>query len=138
MAIVKKEAITEDYQMKEMKKFVAQTLDVMLKSKDVTLNVWENYDIVLVFSWERDYIKGAVYHWSTFNISKGRTISSKNKPLFTSRRFLKIKGKNEVFYDENGLKELTRKNLAVFYPVSQLVANYKVKATTNNRLKCYW
>jgi hypothetical protein len=138
MAIAKKESVMEDPHMNELKQFVARTLEVVLTSKEVTLNVFEKYDIILVFSWERDYIKGAVYHWSTFNISTGRTISSRNKPLFTSRRHFKVKDKTDVYYDEKRIKELAGQNLRVFYTVCELSKNYKIKATPRKRLKCYW
>ncbi|TWT00121.1 hypothetical protein [Planomicrobium sp. CPCC 101079] len=138
MALAKKEEIVETRHMKELKNFVARTLELMLSSREVTLNVFEKYDIVLVFSWEGDFIKGAVYQWSTFNTTTGRTINSRNKPLFISRRYLKNKEKTNIHYDEKRIRELTRQNLDVFYTVCELSKNFKIKLTPRKSLKCFW
>ncbi|TWT27303.1 hypothetical protein [Planomicrobium sp. CPCC 101110] len=138
MAIARKEEIMEVRHMNELKYFVGRTLELMLTTKEVTLNVLAKYDIILVFSWEGDYIKGAVYQWSTFNTTTGRTISSRNKPLFVSRRYIKYKEKNNIHYDEKRIKELAQQNLDVFYTVSKLAKDYKIKVTPRKTLKCFW
>lgn len=138
MFLFKREPVDSKHNLEELKNFVAQTVETMLMTREETINISEKFDLVLIFSWDNGYIEGAIYHWSTFDISKGRTIASQNLPLYIETRLLNTSEDTVVYIDDERIKNLPLNIQQIFYAICELVRIFDVEVSSKNKYKCIW
>lgn len=137
MFILKRKPSLSEYDMEELKDFVANTIEVMLLTKEEIIHVLTKYNLVLICSWERGFIEGSIFQLSTFDISKGLS-SVTNVPLYSGRRQFNKNDDSIVYIDDNDLKGLTELNLLAFYCLCELIRTYDVEVVSSKRYMCKW
>ena len=136
MFIFKREPVDSTHDLEKLKKFVAETVETMLITREETINISEEYDLALIFSWEGKYIEGSIYQWSTLDISKGGTVASQNTPLYIEKRYINKNEDTVVFIEDERIKKLPIKNLQIFYVVCELIRIFDVEVISNYKYKC--
>lgn len=91
MFIFKRKPSLSDDDMEHLKKFIGNTIEVMLLTKEETIHVSERYDLALIFSWEEDHIEGSIFQLPNFQLSKHGLSSLINIPLYTEKHYFNKK-----------------------------------------------
>ena len=138
MFIFKRKPSLSQLDLEEMKKFVGQTIVAMLSTKEETMNVLKKYDLVLIFSWEGDYIQGSIFQLSTFNMAKNGLSSLINTPLYTETRYFINTNDSVKYIDDDEIKGLSPKNLVAFYSICELIRIFEIEVHSSNAYTCVW
>lgn len=127
-----------DSELNEIKEYVGKTIEKMLITKEETLNILKQYDMVLICSWEGDYMVTDIFQLSKFKISDRTDIRSQNTPFYTVARSLNSKKETILYLDEHKEKGLMIKNLQAFYYVCDLLKTLDVDVFSAQEYKCVW
>lgn len=138
MFILKRKPSLTVHVMEELKEFVGKTVEVMLLTKEETIHAITKYDLVLIFSWEREYIEGSIFQLSTFDIAKNGLSSLNNTPLYSGKRHFNKKDDAVVYIDDNDLKGLSERNILAFYNICELIRTFEVEVVSSKRYMCKW
>ncbi|MGI2327577.1 hypothetical protein [Planococcus sp. YIM B11945] len=138
MFIFKRKPTQVSENLDVMKKFIAQTLESMLETREETIHFMEKYDLILIFSWEDEYIEGSIYQYSTYIKAKEGIGRLQNAPLYIEKRFLDKEDKTVVYVDDNRIRNFTAKNLRAFYCMCELISIFEIEVTSSNKYKCVW
>ncbi|MDN3449574.1 hypothetical protein QMA09_05200 [Planococcus sp. APC 3906] len=138
MFIFKRKPSLTEYDMVELKDIVARTVELALESNEETIHFLKQYDLILILSWEFDYMECSIYQYSTFEISKNGSSRFKNLSLYMEKRDLIRKDDTVIYIDDENIKNLSKRNLLAFYSLSELINIFDVEVHANNLYKCIW
>ena len=135
MFIFKRKPSLTEYDMLELKDIVGRTVELALESNEETIHFLKQYDLILILSWEFDYMECSIYHYSTFEISKNGSSQFKNLALYMEKRDLIRKDDTVIYIDDEKIKNLSKRNLLAFYSLSELINIFDVEVHANNSYK---
>ena len=138
MFIFKRKPSLSEVDTTNLKKFVGKTIEVMLSTKEETIHVLENDNLVLMFSWESQYIEGSIYELSSFQMAKTGLSSLINTPLYTEKHYFNKKIDSIEYIDDNEIKTMSRSQLLVLYSMCELIRTFEIEATSPNKYSCKW
>ena len=138
MFLFKRKPSLSEYDTKELKNFVGKTIEIMLLTKEETIHVSKKYDLVLLFSWEGEYIEGNLYKLSTFNLAKNGLSSLINTPLYTETRYFEKTDDGIKYIDDEKIKDLSTQNLFAFYTICELITLVEIEVISPKRYMCIW
>lgn len=138
MFLIKRNSSISDTALKEIKTFVSMTIESMLLTKEGTLNMFKQYDIVLICSLEGNYLVTDIYQLSKFALTDKKNIRKHNVPFYTAARSLDSKEDFIVYFDEHKEKGLGIKNLQAFYYICELLETVEVDVFSSQKFKCVW
>lgn len=138
MFIFKRKPSLSETDLENLKKFVGNTIDVMLTTKEETIHVSEKYDLVLIFSWENHYIEGSIFQLSNFQLSKTGLSSLVNTPLYTEKHYFNKKIDSIEYIDDEKIKTMPHSRLLIFYSMCELIRTFEVEANSSNKYQCIW
>ncbi|ANU13306.1 hypothetical protein BBI08_05400 [Planococcus halocryophilus] len=134
----KRSSSSTNLDLTELKTFVSKTLEVMLISREETIYPIRKYDLLLVFTWEKNCIEGSIFQLSRYQSSKNSSSYILNAPLFLEKRDFYREAKSIVFIDTEKVSRLTAQNLLAFQTICKLIDIFDIEATSSNRYKCIW
>jgi len=138
MFIFKRKPSLSEVDIKNLKKFVGKTIEVMLSTKEETIHVMESDDLVLMFSWGSQFIEGSIYQLSSFQLSKTGLSSLINTPLYTEKHYFDRKVDSIEYIDDNEIKTMSRSQLLVFYSMCELIRTFEIETNSSNKYSCKW
>lgn len=138
MFLFKRSLSLTDHELNEIKDFVGKTIEKMLTTRDETLNIFKQYDMVLICSWEGNYLVTDIFQLSKFVISDRKDIRKHNTPFYVAARSLDNKKETIIYLDEHKEKGLVVKNLQTFYYVCDLLKTLDVEVFSAEEYKCIW
>lgn len=138
MFIFKRNLSLNDTELNEIKKFVSITIEEMLTTREETLNIFKQYDLVLICSWEGNYLIMDIYQLSKFTISDRTNIRDQNRPYYSAACSLDHRRDTIVYFDEHREKGLVIKNLLAFYYVCDLMQTLDIEVFSAQEYKCTW
>ena len=138
MFLVKRKNSISDKDLKEIETFVSKTIESMLMTKEETLNIFKQFDTVLICSIEGSYLVIDVFQLSKFNLSDQKNIQKRNIPFYTAARSLHSKEETIVYLDEHKEKGLGVKNLQAFYYICELLDTMDIDVLSSREFKCCW
>lgn len=138
MFIFKRKPSLSDEDMAILKKFVGNTIEAMLLTKEETIHVSEKYDLALIFSWEEDYIEGSIFQLSNFHLSKHGLSSLINTPLYTEKHYFNKKIDAVKYIDDKEIKALSHSELLIFYGMCELIRTFEIEVNSANEYTCLW
>lgn len=138
MFIFKRKPLLADEYLKELKDKVGRTVEVMLTDKDETILFMKQYDLILILYRENDYINGALYQHSTFNVCGTGFSNIRNIPLYEVKRYFRKSDDSIVYIDDEIISKLSKKNQLVFYTLSELINTFDVDVHSSKLYKCTW
>ena len=139
MFIFKREPAAEEFKTEKLKKIVGKTVEEMLRTREETVYFLEEYNLVLIFSWEGEYIEGSIYQWTDFQMSLGEGLTLYNAPLYVEKRYIQRKDDSLVIYiDDEKIKSFSPENLKVFYCICELIRIFEVEINNRYKYKCVW
>lgn len=125
-------------ELNEIKDFFSQTIEKMLTTKEETLNILKQYDMVLICSWEGNYLVTDIYQLSKFSLSDRKDIRKQNLPFYSAARSLDHKKETIIYFDEHKEKGLVIKNLQAFFYICDLLETLDVDVFSAYEYKCVW
>lgn len=138
MFIFKRKPSLSEVDLNTLKKFVAKTIEVMLSTKEETIHVMERDDLVLLFSWESQYIEGSIYRLKGFHLSKTGVSRGFNTPLYSEKHYFNKSIDSIEYIDDNEIKTMSRSQLLVFYSMCELIRTFEIEAKSSNEYICKW
>lgn len=138
MFIFKRKPLLSDYNMSELKGIVGRTVELALESNEETIHFLKQYDLILILSWEFNYMECSIYNYSTFEISESGSSRLRNSALYMEKRDLIRKEDTVVYIDDEKIKSLSKQNLLAFYCLSELINVFDVEVHATNLYKCVW
>lgn len=124
--------------LNEITNFVAVTIERMLTTKEETLNIIEQYDMVLICAWEGEYLTIDIYQLSKFKLSKNKDFRVQNIAFFSAARSLRQGNEFIVYVDDHKETGLGIKNLQAFYYVCTLMDTVEVDVISEHTYSCVW
>lgn len=138
MFLFKRKLSLNDAELEEIQEFVSVTIEKMLTTREETLNILRQYDLVLICSWEGNYLVMDIYQLSKFTTSDRTNIRSQNIPYYSAACSLDQQRETIVYFDEHKEKGLVIKNLLAFYNVCELMQSFEVEIFSAQYYKCTW
>lgn len=138
MFIFRRKPSLSEYDMSELKDIVGRTVELALESNEETIHFLKQYDLILILSWEFDYMECSIYHYSAFEISKNGSSRLRNPALYMEKRDLIRRDDTVVYIDDEKIKNLSQRNLLAFYCLSELINIFDVEVHASNLYKCIW
>ena len=138
MFIFKRKPSLSEYDMLELQDLVGRTVELALESNEETIHFLKQYDLILILSWEFNSMECSIYDYSTFEISKNGSSRLRNPALYTEKRDLIRRDDTVVYIDDEKIKNLSKRNLLVFYCLSEWINIFDVEVHANNLYKCIW
>lgn len=138
MFLLKRNVSLTDHELKEIKQSVKKTIEKMLVTKDETLNILKPYDMVLICSWEGNYLVMDIFQHSKFTVFDRKDLKRKNTPFYIAARSLHNIEEPIVYLDEHKDKGLGIKNLQAFYYVCELLMTLDIDVFSSQEYKCVW
>lgn len=138
MSIFKRKSSLTELEQEELRDFVGRTVEVMLTSKEETIFFIKKYDLILIFSWDKEYIEGCIYHYSTFNVSNSGLSNLRNIPLYEEQRHFRRNEDTKIYMEVEKIAALTRRNQTAFYYLSHLINEFEVEVHSSGMYKCIW
>src|SRR5690606_35760865 len=113
---------------------------LLLISKEETIYVIEKYDLVIIFTWERDYIEGSLFHLKNFNLASEGSSSIYNIPLYTETRYFNPTKSDipYIYIDDEAIKGLSRKNSVAFYCLCELMTLFDIEVNSIKKFSLVW
>lgn len=138
MFLFKKNISLNDAEFKEIEEFVSKTIEKMLTTKEETFNILRPFGMVLICSWEGNYIVSDIFQLSKFSVADKKDIRRQNTPYYTAARSLDHKKEVIVYLDDHECKGLLIKELQAFYHVCDLLKTVDVNVLSAKEYKCVW
>lgn len=138
MFIFKRKPSLPQLDLDELKRFIGQTIEATLTTKEETMNVLKKYDLVLISSRDGDSIESSIFQLSTFNLAKNGLSSLINTPLYTETRYFVNTNDSVNYIDDNDIKGLSPANLIAFYSMCELIRIFEIEVQSPNTYKCVW
>lgn len=137
MSIFKRNLSLTNIELDEIKLFFQETVERMLMTREKILHISKRYDMVLICSWEGNYMVLDIYQYSKFTNSQQKEILNANTPFYTAARSLYIQ-EMIVYQDTHKEKGLRLKDLQAFYYVCELLKTLKIRVFSAAKYKCVW
>ena len=80
----------------------------------------------------------SIYDYTTFEISKNGSSRLRNPALYREKRDLIRRDDAVVYIDDEKIKKLSKRNLLVFYCLSEWINIFDVEVHACNLYKCTW
>lgn len=125
-------------ELHDIKTFFQEAIERMLITKEKILHISKRYDMVLICSWEGNYLVMDVYQYSKFTKSKKKEAMNANIPFYTAARSLYSKKEVIVYHDTHKEMGLMLKNLQAFYYICELLRTLNVHVSSSQEYKCVW
>lgn len=138
MFLFKRNLSLNDAELEEIQEFVSVTIEKMLTTREETLNILRQYDLVLICSWEGNYLVMDIYQHSKFTTSDRTNIRIQNIPYYSAACSLDQQRETIVYFDEHKEKGMIIKNLLAFYYVCELMQSLDVEVFSAQYYKCTW
>lgn len=138
MFIFKRKPMLTEYDLDELKDIVGRTVEALLVSREETIHFIQQYDLILIFEWEKNYIEGSIYQYSTFEMAEGCLSSLRNIPLYAEKRYFSKDDNAVVYIDDEKIKGLSDRNLLAFYSLCELINVFKIDCHSSKRYECTW
>lgn len=138
MFIFKKKPSLAEADIEKLKKFVGNTIEAMLLTKEETLNISERYKLVLVYSWGGDYMEGSIFQWSSFQLSEKGLRSLTKAPLYTAKHYFNKKNNSIEHIDDKEIKAMSHSELLLFNGLCNLIQTFEVEVNSSNHYCCVW
>lgn len=138
MFLLKRNLSLNDGEIREIKIFVSKTIESMLTTKEETLNIFKQYDLILICSWEGNYLVIDIFQLSKFALSDKKYVRRHNIPFYTAARSLGHKEETIVYLDNHKEKGLGIKNLQAFYQICDLLETLDIDVFSSQEYKCVW
>ncbi|RNF38788.1 hypothetical protein [Planococcus salinus] len=138
MFIFKRKPPLLEYEMNNLKKFIGRTIEVMLLTREETINVSEKHGLILICSRDDHYIEGSIFQLSDFQLSKTGLSSWMNPPLYTEKHYFDKKIDSIGYIDDEKIKTMSRSRLLVFYSMCELLGTFEIVVNSSNKYKCIW
>ena len=138
MFIFKRKPLLTDAHLEELKSQVGRTVEIMLVDKEETILFMKNYDLILIFCWENEFINGSIYHYSSFTVCENGFSNIRNVPLYEVKRYFRKSDDSIVYIDDETLQKLSKKNQLVFYTLSELLHTFEAEVHSAQAYNCSW
>lgn len=133
MFIFKKKPALAEVDIEKLKKFVGNTIEAMLLTKEETLNISERYRLVLVYSWGGDHMEGSIFQLP----EKGLTSLTK-APLYIGKHYFTKKKDTIEYMDDEEIKAMSHSELLIFTGLCKLIRTFEIEVNSSNNYCCIW
>lgn len=138
MLLFKKNFALSNTDQNELKRFVSNTIESMLSTREETLNIFKNFDVVLLCSLEGNYLVIDIYQLSKFTPFEKKNAKNYNVPFYRAARSLSKYEETTIYIDDHKEKGLRIKNIQAFYFICDLLETFDIDAFSAEEYKCVW
>lgn len=122
----------------EIQRFVSNTIESMLSSREETLNIYKKFDMLLLCSLEGNYLVIDIYQLSKFTPFEKKNSRNYNVPFYRAARSLSKYEETIIYIDDHKEKGLRIKNVKAFYHICDLLETFDIDAFSAEKYKCVW
>lgn len=138
MFIFKRKPALSDTDMQNLKKFVGNTVETVLLTREEIIHVSERYDLVITYYLGGDYIEGSIFQLSKFQLALNEMSSLTMPPLYTEKHFFNKDIDSIEYIDDKEIKGMSHSNIQIFYGLCELIRTFEIEVNTSNNYQCIW
>lgn len=138
MFIFKRNPSSSGCNLAELKSIIDRTIELALETDEEVVYFLKEYNLIMIFSWEFNYMECAIYNYTDFEIVKNGSSRLRNQALYMEQRDLKRKDNTIKYIEDKKIKDLSERNLRAFYCLSELINIFDVEIHAANLYKCVW